>query len=311
MNLAMPRRLPPLTSLRAFEAAGRKLSFTEAAQELTVTQAAISHQIKALEEHLDVALFVRLPRRLELTKAGKILLPVVSDAFNRIANSVAKLEPNVASSALTVRLAPTFAAKWLSPRLDDFRRQHPEIDLSLTLGNDPVDFRRQPIDIAITYGKGAWRGVVAERLLSIDFFPVCAPGFIRDDHPLNSPADLAHYTLLHDTGHDSWGNWLELAGASEIPANKGTVVDDTNVLIQAAIDGLGIALGSTLFVADHLAAGRLVRPFDTTMQSDYAYYVVCPKQHLKRAEIAEFRNWLLAQSSDDLEAYEANEGSEQ
>ena len=304
----MSRRLPPLTSLRTFEAAGRNLSFTKAAQELTVTQAAVSHQIKALEEHLNVDLFVRLPRRLELTKAGKVLLPVVSDAFNRIANSVARLEPTVASSALTVRLAPTFAAKWLSPRLESFRRQHSQIDLSLTLGNDPVDFRRQAIDIAITYGKGDWRGVVAERLLSIDFFPVCAPDFVRDDQPLNSPADLTYYTLLHDTGHDSWGNWLELAGVSDIPVSKGTVVDDTNVLIQAAIDGLGIALGSTLFVADHLAAGRLIRPFDTIMQSDYAYYVVSTKQHLKRGEVAEFKAWLLAQSTGDLEAQGNNEG---
>jgi len=298
----MPRRLPPLTSLRAFEAAGRNLSFTQAAEELTVTQAAISHQVKALEEHLGVALFVRLPRRLELTRAGKVLLPVISAAFDRIANSVAKLESTVASNALTVRLAPTFAAKWLSPRLDDFRRRHPQIDLSLTLGNDPVDFRRQAIDIAITYGKGDWRGVTADRLLGIDFFPVCAPDFIRPDQPLDSPDDLVHYTLLHDTGHDSWGNWLELAGAADVPASKGTIVDDTNVLIQAAIDGLGIALGSSLFVADHIARGRLVQPFDTIMQSDYAYYVVCPRQYLKRPEVAKFKDWLLTQSSDNAGA---------
>lgn len=294
----MPRRLPPLTSLRAFEAAGRNLSFTRAAEELTVTQAAISHQVKALEEHLETDLFVRLPRQLELTKAGKILLPVVSDAFDRIAKSVAKLESTVASNALTVRLAPSFAAKWLSPRLDNFRRQHTRIDLSLTLANEPVDFRRQAIDIAVTYGKGDWRGVVAERLLSIDFFPVCAPDFIRSEQPLESPNDLARYTLLHDTDHNSWSDWLQLAGATEVPANRGTVVDDTNVLIQAAMDGLGIALGSTLFVADHLAAGRLIRPFDTTLQSDYAYYVVTTKQHLKRPEVADFKGWLLAQSAE-------------
>ena len=293
----MPRRLPPLTSLRAFEAAGRNLSFTQAAEELTVTQAAISHQVKALEQHLGAELFVRLPRRLELTRAGKILLPVVSDAFDRIGKSVARLEATVASNALTVRLAPMFATKWLSPRLDDFRRSYPEIDLSLTLANEPADFRRQPIDIAITYGQGDWRGVVAERLLGIDFFPVCSPALIRAEQPLDSPDDLANYTLLHDTDHLSWANWLELAGATAVPANRGTIVDDTNVLIQAAIDGLGIALGSTLFVADHLAAGRLVRPFDTTMQSHYAYYVVCPKQHLKRPEVHEFKAWLMAQAT--------------
>lgn len=293
----MPRRLPPLTSLRAFECAGRNLSFTRAAEELTVTQAAISHQVKALEEHLGVALFVRLPRHLELTKAGKVLLPVVSDAFDRIGKSVAKLESSVASNALTVRLAPTFAAKWLSPRLDNFRRLYPEIDLSLTLSNAATDFRRQPIDIAITYGKGDWRGIVAERLLSIDFYPVCAPDFIRGDRPLRQPDDLAHYTLLHDTNHESWADWLALAGATRVPANRGTIVDDTNVLIQAAIDCLGMAMGSTLFVADHIAAGRLVRPFDTILKSDYAYYVVSTRQHLKRPEVANFRTWLLEQAA--------------
>ena len=292
----MPRRLPPLTSLRAFEAAGRHLSFTKAAAELTVTQAAISHQVKALEEHLDVALFLRLPRQLELTKAGKLLLPVVRDAFNRISESVAELHKDVANAALTVRLAPSFAAKWLSPRLDDFRQKHPQIDLSLTHSNEPADFKRQAIDIAITYGKGDWRSVVADPVLSIDFFPVCSPSFMRGDHPLTDPANLTHYTLLHDTNHNNWSDWLALAGIEDIDPARGTVVDDTNVLIQAAVDGIGIALGSSHFVADRLASGRLVKPFDTVMHSDYAYYVVCPRKHLKRPEVNVFKTWLLEQS---------------
>jgi LysR family glycine cleavage system transcriptional activator len=295
----MPRRLPPLTSLRAFEAAGRHLSFTKAAAELTVTQAAISHQVKALEQHLDVALFLRLPRKLELTKAGKILLPVVRDSFNRIGDAVAGLDRDIASSALTVRLAPSFAAKWLSPRLDDFRRKQPQIDLSLTHSNEPVDFRRQQIDIAITYGKGDWRGVVSDRVLSIDFFPVCSPQFMQGEHPLTNPENLAHYTLLHDTDHAAWPDWLALAGIENVDPQRGTVVDDTNVLIQAAIDGLGVALGSTHFVADRLASGRLVKPFDTTLYNDYAYYVVCPKKNLKRPEVAAFKAWLMDQSNED------------
>lgn len=294
----MSRRLPPLTSLRAFEAAGRHLSFTNAAAELTVTQAAISHQVKALEEHLDVALFLRLPRQLELTKAGKILLPVVRSAFDRISDSIAQLDTDAASQALTVRLAPSFAAKWLSPRLDAFRRLYPDVDLSLTLGNDPVDFRRQPIDIAITYGKGDWKGVVADRLLSIDFFPVCAPGIMQGENAPLTPNDLHKQTLLHDTDRKSWANWLDLAGADKVDPQRGTIVDDTNVLIQAAIDGLGIALGSTLFVADRLASGKLVRPFDITLQSDFAYYVVCPRQHLKKPEVAQFKAWLMTQSTE-------------
>ncbi len=295
----MQRRLPPLTSLRAFEAAGRHLSFTKAAEELTVTQAAISHQVKALEEHLDVALFLRLPRQLELTKAGKILLPVVRDAFNRIGECVAKLNKDVESAALKVKLAPSFAAKWLSPRLDDFRRKHPQIELSLTHSNEAADFRRQPVDIAITYGKGDWRGVVSDRILSIDFFPVCSPKFMQGEYPLTTPENLAHYTLLHDTDHVAWSDWLALAGVENIDSQRGTVVDDTNVLMQAAIDGLGVALGSTHFVADRLASGRLVRPFDTTLHRDYAYYVACPKKHLKRPEVAAFKIWLMEQSNEE------------
>ena len=302
--MPMQRRLPPLTSLRAFEAAGRHLSFTKAAEELTVTQAAISHQVKALEEHLDVALFLRLPRQLELTKAGKILLPVVRDAFNRISESVAKLNKDVASAALTVKLAPSFAAKWLSPRLDDFRRKHPQIVLSLTHSNEAADFRRQSVDIAITYGTGDWRGVVSDRVLNIDFFPVCSPQFMQGEYPLTNPANLAHYTLLHDTDHAAWTNWLALAGIEDIDPQRGTIVDDTNVLIQVAIDGLGVALGSTHFVADRLASGRLAKPFDTTLHSDYAYYVVCPKKHLKRPEVAAFKAWLMEQSME-----QSNEGS--
>ena len=293
----MPRRLPPLTSLRAFEAAGRHLSFTRAAAELTVTQAAISHQVKSLEEHLDVALFLRLPRQLELTKAGKALLPVVSDAFNRIGNSVVSIAGDIASVALTVRLAPSFAAKWLSPRLDDFRRKYPKIDLTLTHSNEPADFKRQPIDLAITYGKGDWRGVIADPVLSIDFFPVCSPAFMQGEHSLAKPENLAHYTLLHDTDHGAWFDWLALAGIENIDPLHGTVVDDTNVLIQAAIDGLGVALCSTHFVSDQLASGRLVRPFETIMHSDYAYYAVCPKKHLKRTEVAVFKEWLMEQSN--------------
>ena len=297
--MPMQRRLPPLTSLRAFDAAGRHLSFTKAAEELTVTQAAISHQVKALEEHLDVALFLRLPRQLELTKAGKILLPVVRDAFNRIGECVAKLNRDVASAVLKVKLAPSFAAKWLSPRLDDFRRKYPQIELSLTHSNEAADFRRQPIDIAITYGKGDWRGVVSDRILSIDFFPVCSPKFMQGEYPLTTPENLAHYTLLHDTDHVAWTDWLALAGVENVDSQHGTVVDDTNVLMQAAIDGLGVALGSTHFVADRLASGRLVKPFDTTLHRDYAYYVVCPKKHLKRPEVAAFKIWLMEQSNEE------------
>jgi len=296
----MPRRLPPLTSLRAFEAAGRHLSFTLAAAELKVTQAAISHQVKSLEEHLGKALFLRQPRHLELTPAGNALLPVLRSAFDDISQSVAELTDKKTASAITVRLAPSFAAKWLSPRLEDFRRKHPRIDLSLRHSNEPADFARQPIDLAITYGKGDWPGVVADKLLSIDFFPVCAPAYMRGEHALTDIGNLRYHTLLHDGDFQNWSDWLRLADVTGIDPTRGTVMDDTNVLTQAAVNGLGIALGSTPFVADHLEAGRLVRPFESTLRSDFAYYVVCPKQHLQRSSVRAFKEWLMQQKDKAL-----------
>lgn len=291
----MPRRMPPLTSLRAFEAAGRHLSFTLAAAELRVTQAAISHQVKSLEEYMGKALFLRVPRQLELTAAGKILLPVVTNAFDQIDQATADLKVSQTNAAITVRLAPTFAAKWLSPRLEDFRRKHPRIDLSLRHSNEPADFSRQAIDLAVTYGKGDWSGVVAEQLLNIDFFPVCAPAYLQGEHSLSDIDNLRYHTLLHDADYQNWSAWLAQAGVKDIDPQRGTVMDDTNVLIQAAVNGLGIALGSTPFVADHLDAGRLVRPFDSTLRSDFAYYVVCPKQHLERTAVRAFKEWLMQQ----------------
>ncbi|MFQ6005109.1 MAG: transcriptional regulator GcvA [Woeseia sp.] len=302
----MPARLPPLTSLRAFEAAGRHLSFTKAATELTVTQAAISHQIKALEEHLGVALFIRLPRKLELTKEGKALLPVVSACFDQISDSVAALSRQTADGAITVRLAPSFAANWLSPRLEDFRRRHPDIELDLKHSNAAVDFEREDIDLAVTYGPGDWPGLVADPVLVLDFFPVCCPACMEGDYPLTDIENLGHHTLLHDADHRNWTDWLSLAGLTDIDPKRGTVVDDTNVLIQAAINGLGVALGSSVFVKDHLESGRLVKPFDPVLHSDFAYYVVCPTRRLERLGVREFKKWLLTRADTAVDPPEAS-----
>ena len=289
----MPRRLPPLNSLRSFEAAGRHLSFTRAASELAVTQAAVSHQVKALEEHLGVHLFKRLPRQLMLTMAGQTLLPVVSDSLDVISSTVTAIRQG--TERLAVRLAPSFAAKWLSPRLGTFQSEQPNIDLVLNHSNEVVDFRHSDIDLAITYGTGAWPDVVAEPVLSIDFFPVVSPDYLKDEWPLSDIENLRHYTLLHDASYENWAAWLKLAGLDDIDPRHGPILDDTNVLIQAAIDGQGIALGSTIFVADHLESNRLVRPFDLALETEYAYYVVCPEKHLQRPAVRAFRAWILSE----------------
>lgn len=290
----MARRLPPLNSLKCFEAAGRLLSFTRAAQELNVTQAAVSHQIKVLEKDLAVDLFFRYPRRLALTEQGKTLLPEVMEAFDKVSSAVRALQRTQSSQAISVRLAPSFAAKWLSPRLKYFWQHYPGIDLQLYHAHPQVDFNREDIDIAVTYGKGNWPGLVSEPLLSLDFFPVCSPAFLDNDKPLTDINNLRYYTLLHDADYQIWADWFKLAGLHDIETRRGTIIDDTNVLMQAAVDGQGVALGSTTFVDELLESGRLVKPFDLTLKNDSAYHVVCPKSHLEKPAVKAFRDWLLS-----------------
>lgn len=298
----MARRLPPLNSLKSFEAAGRLLSFTRAALELNVTQAAVSHQIKVIEEYLGVTLFIRYPRKLALTEQGKALLPEVIEAFDKVSNAIGAVSQEPASKMVSVRLAPSFAAKWLSPRLKYFWLQYPEVDLCLYHAHPAVDFDREEIDIAVTYGKGDWPGVVADPLLSLDFFPVCSPTFMSNDKPLSDINNLRYYTLLHDANYQCWSDWINLAGIEEINSSKGTIIDDTNVLIQAAVDGQGVALGSTTFVQDLLESGRLIRPFDITLENECAYYIVCPEAHLKNPSVQAFKNWLLELANEQEQA---------
>ena len=290
----MARRLPPLNSLKCFEAAGRLLSFTGAAKELNVTQAAISHQIKVIEDYLGVSLFDRYPRRLALTEQGKTLLPEVTEAFDRVSSVIGELGEEHYSRMINVRLGPSFAARWLSPRLKYFWLQHPDIDLCLFHSNADTDFEREQMDIAVTYGKGNWPGLVADKLLSLDFFPVCSPAFLEKDMPLTRLENLRYYTLLHDASHECWHDWLDLAEVGEVRPEKGVIIDDTNVLIQAAIDGQGIALGSSAFIQDLLDSGKLVKPFDIELVNEYSYYIVCPRSHLKNPAVQAFKDWLLS-----------------
>lgn len=291
----MQRRLPPLNSMKCFEAAGRLLSFTDAANELNVTQAAVSHQIKVIEEFLGFPLFTRYPRRIVLTKQGKALLPNVIEAFDKLSIAIESINEDQSSNMVTVRLAPSFAAKWLSPRLKYFWLEYPDINLSLFHAHAPVDFEREEFDLAVTYGKGQWPGVVSEPLLSLDFFPVCCPSFMKNDKPLTHIDNLRYYTFLHDANYECWTEWLNLAGANNIDANKGMIIDDTNVLIRAAIDGQGVALCSTVFIENHLKSGKLVKPFDITLRNDFAYHVVSTEKKLSNPAVHAFKDWLLNQ----------------
>ena len=292
----MQRRLPPFTSLKTFEAAARHLSFTRAAAELCVTQAAVSHQVKVLEQYLGSALFIRMPRALELTETGKILLPVVQKSFDDIGQTVSSIRQGQKTSSLSIAVAPSFAAHWLMPRLENLIEQHPEIELSLKHWNGSVDFSKQDFDLAITYGSSQWAGLQSQRILQIDFFPVCSPSLLQGVKKLNSINDLQQFNLIHDADHETWRKWLELAGVVDIDPARGTVVDDTNVLIKAARDGLGVAMCSMPFVKDLLANGKLVRPFELSLVSDKAYYAVCPKERFSNKDINTVWRWLAEQA---------------
>ncbi len=288
------RQLPPLTGLKAFEAAGRHLSFTQAADELGVTQAAVSHQIKTLEAHLNLRLFHRQTRKLRLTNAGERLLETTTAALDRIQKTVNDIKNVAKVASLAIRVPPTFAAKWLLPRLHQFRERNPDIELAINHSNEVVKFADEPLDLAVTYGNGHWPGVNSHKVFNLDFFPVCAADLITPATPLNDLSDLRNFDLLHDANFDNWTAWIRQANLQNFNARTGTILDDTNVLIQAAIDGQGIAMCSSIFVSEHLADGRLVKPFDLVLEIDSAYYLVYPEAHLQRDRVVAFRDWILS-----------------
>ncbi len=295
----MARRLPPLNALRAFEAAARHLSFTRAAGELHVTQAAISHQVKALEEHLGRRLFRRLNRALLLTDDGQAYLPSVSRAFTLLNKATNDLLTKQAPGPLTVSALPSFAARWLVPRLGRFRHIRPDIDLRIDPSGELSDFAGGDVDVGIRYGRGKYPGLRADWLMTEDIFPVCSPALQEGAHPLRDPADLEHQVLLHDDGHGDWRTWLLAAGVDRADPARGPIFTDSSMLIQAAMAGQGVALARGVLAADELAAGRLVRPFTLSLPTEYAYYLVCPEDSAEQPKIAAFREWLLAESKGE------------
>ncbi len=298
----MARRLPPLNALRAFEAAARHLSFTRAAEELHVTQAAISHQVKALEEHLGRKLFRRLNRALLLSDDGQAYLPSVSRAFALLNDATRDLLERDAPGPLTVSALPSFAARWLVPRLGRFRQIHPDIDLRIDPSAALTDFASGDVDVGVRYGRGKYPGLRADWLMTEDIFPVCSPALLSGEHPLRAPGDLEHQVLLHDDGHGDWRTWLLAAGIDRVDPTRGPIFTDSSMLIQAAMAGQGVALARGVLAADELAAGRLVRPFTLSLPTEYAYYLVCPQNTAEQPKIAAFRDWLLDEARREASA---------
>lgn len=291
----MSRRLPPLNALRAFEAAARYLSFTKAAEELHVTQAAVSHQIKGLEEWLGVPLFRRVNRGLVLTDAGQTYLPPLREALDLMANATERLIRKDSTGTLTISTMPSFAAKWLVLRMGRFQAAHPELDVRLHTTAQMVDFAQQDVDVAIRFGSGNWPDLRVERLLNEDIFPVCCPSLLPT---LKTPADLKRHTLLHDDYIVTWADWLALAGADGIDVARGPRFTDSALTLQAAMEGHGVALARQVLAADDLAAGRLARPFDAALTGRYAYYFVAPPHYFQRPKVKAFREWLFAEAEE-------------
>lgn len=294
----MTRRLPPLTSIRALEAAIRLRSFTRAAEELHVTPAAVSQQVRQLEDLLGISLF-RRGRELQPSEAALAALPLLSEGFDRLAEGIGRLHGSDVGRPLVVSCPPVFAARWLVPRLDDFQASHPEIELRLLPTRRRVDFRVEDVDAAVRFGAGPFAGLHAERLMPESIVPVAAPALAAG---LRVPADLLRVTLLQDDqqgiefGMPDWETWLASLAVSVDGALRTRYVGDLNLSIQAAVSGIGVALSWHSLVADELKAGRLVRLFDGAVPTDHVYHFVAPPARLERPEVVAFRNWLLAQA---------------
>ena len=297
----MLRRLPSLNALKAFEAAARHESFTRAAEELFVTQGAVSHQVKALEAALGFKLFSREHQRLVITGAGREYLHVVRDAFDRIALGTARLTQRQSSGALTVSTSPDFAAKWLVHRLGRFAQAHPGIDLRISATMHHVDFAREDVDMAVRHGTGeaSWQGLHGERLATEKLFAVCSPSLLRGKNRALRAADVLALPLLHLDDHGGWRRWLEAARVKAPKTLHGIVLNRASMAIDAAIDGQGIALARSTLAAWDLVNGRLVAPFALALPLTSAYWIVAPQATAELPKIATFRKWLLAEAARD------------
>ncbi|MEM9900995.1 MAG: transcriptional regulator GcvA [Pseudomonadota bacterium] len=294
----MSSRLPPLTALRAFEAAARHLSFAKAADELGVTPAALSFQIKSLEEHLGRPVFRRLNRAVELTDAGRALAPGLTDGFGALAAAWRAALRVSDTTTLTVTAGPAFTAKWLAPRLFDFAQKHPEIELRFAASLKLADFERDAVDLAIRFGYGAGPGLYAKPILADWMTPMMAPALAER---LRAPEDLRTATLLHqddirflDPPID-WTTWFRVAGLGEI-ALTGPRFSQADHALDAALAGSGVVLGRSSLAAQDLAEGRLIAPFDVGLTTEARYRIVFPEGSEARPQVAAFRDWLVAEA---------------
>jgi LysR family transcriptional regulator, glycine cleavage system transcriptional activator len=306
----MPRRLPPLNALRSFEAAARYESFTRAAEELHVTQSAVSQQVKALEAQLGVKLFNRERQRLRITPAGRDYLVEIREALDHVGAATERVMQRHSASVLTVSTSQDFAAKWLVHRLARFAAAHPGIDLRVSATMHNVDFAREDVDVAVRHGDGHWPGLDATRLCAEQIFAVCSPKLLAGRDRLRRPADVLKWPLLRlEDQSKAWERWFALAGVAAPERLPGPVLNRASMLIDAAIDGQGVALARTTLAAWDLISGRIVRPFDLSWQPVGTYWIMSPRATAKVEKIVRFRDWLLGEAADDARRLAADEVS--
>jgi LysR family glycine cleavage system transcriptional activator len=298
-----PRRLPPLNAVRAFEAAARHLSFTRAADELFVTQGAVSHQVKLLEEWFGFLLFDRHKRELQLTRKGEEYLPAVRVMLNDLHVATRALLDEDDEHLLCVSVAESFAVNWLIDRLGRFAELHPDLDIRLAsqnqiddLGNVIGEEGPNWVDLRIRYGRGKWPGLQVTKLFDEEVFPVCSPDLIPPDQPVRSLEDLTNYTLIHDDMQMSWESWLRSAGYTQVISTKGPRFSHSHMALQAALNGSGIVLGRSVLTLDHLQSGDLVRPLNISVPAEHSYYLLCQERMIGDAKVRAFTAWLLEEA---------------
>lgn len=295
----MNTRLPPLNALKAFEAAARHLSFTRASEELFVTQAAVSHQIKSLEEFLGMKLFLRKNRTLLLTEEGQSYYLDIKEIFASLYEATKRLHAMGAKGSITVALPPSFAVQWLVPKLADFSAKQPDIDVRIKAVDFDDGFLTDDVDLAIYYGKGRWSGLHADKLYSEYLTPVCSPMLLQGDKPLEALDDLKHHQLLHDSSREIWKTWIRHFNVLGVNVNQGPIFSHTMLILQAAALGQGIALVDSDLARPEIALGRLVCPFEERLVTQKAYYLVCHESHMELGKIQAFKDWLLEQVVED------------
>ncbi len=312
----MSQQLPPLNALRAFEAVARHRSFTKAAAELNVTRAAISHQIKYLEDYLGLVLIERNNRTITLTKGAEAAMPKLRIGFDHLAQAVNLMRGEKQTQSLTVWCTTSFASKWLVPRLHRFSRQHPEIDMQISGDASLVDadvssenssmerfFRAQKVDVMIRFGFGHYSGCKVDKLLAVTAVPLCSPVLVSDahPHPVREPEDLMFHTLLHDdtayVGHPTWARWLEVQGVEGVNASRGLHFNHVSLALDSAVDGQGVLLSIRDLAQADIDAGRLCIPFDLAMPLEHAYYIIRPQQSgANQVAVNAFVSWLQAEA---------------